>query len=250
MDGIKRSKKKQPSQRDKNYGVKKYFLPSPDSRSRKNLSKYFGVIFENKIIFRRTVKWIFFGSVILSIILMMVFWYRYNNFNVGDRAKIIAPNNLDENKKDIDKSSQYYTVTKTDIFHINIDTDQFKVNNDVIEGSKDADLHKGIIHQSGSAFPSVHGGNVIITGHSWYPGNGEFSKIFFNLDKLKIGDKITVKYKNKEYVYVVEKRSIVMTADEKLLANTKESYLTLYTCYPKYTSDKRLVYTAKLKIVR
>ena len=74
----------------------------------------------------------------------------------------------------------------------------------------------------------------------------EFSKIFLDLDKLKKGDEVILTYGDKKYKYIVESSVIVPENENDLLGSTRESYLTLYTCHPKYTSDKRLVYRAKL----
>jgi len=138
---------------------------------------------------------------------------------------------------------------ESNIFHIVVDVEEFHIDTDIIEGKTNDDLHRGIIHQEGSSLPSKYGGNVVITGHRWYPNNGEFSKIFQNIDKLKKEDKITIEYKNKKYIYSVEKWEIVEIADTKLLEHTSESQLTIYTCHPKFTSEQRLVYTAILDSV-
>jgi len=149
-----------------------------------------------------------------------------------------------EDKREDDVDEQ-----ESNVFHIVINTKEFKVDADVIEGASNEDLHKGVVHQKGSAFPSQHGGNVVITGHRWYPGDGQFSKVFENMDKLKKGDKVTLQYKNKKYIYSIDNWKIVGANNTKLLEHTNEPQLTIYTCHPKFTSQQRLVYRAHLDSV-
>jgi LPXTG-site transpeptidase (sortase) family protein len=179
-------------------------------------------------------------SILAVFIIIIGVYIYYNKKNDKNSVTLQVPENILTNKKDQD------LYVDTDNFHILIQTDDFYVDTDIIEGNTDESLHKGVVHQSGSAFPSEYGGNVVITGHRWYPGDGPFSKIFYDLDKLKQGGKIVLKYKNKKYIYNVEDSHIVNPEDTSFLKHTTESYLTIYTCHPKHSSQQRLVYRAKL----
>jgi len=167
----------------------------------------------------------------------------FNVENVRNEKEVSMDESFVNDEQNIDD------VEESNVFRIVIDIQEFQIDTDIIEGEIDDDLHKGVVHQKGSATPSQYGGNVVITGHRWYPGEGEFSKVFQNLDKLKKEDKINIEYKNKMYTYKVNNRTIVETADTGFLQHTSESQLTIYTCHPKFTSDKRLVYTAILDSV-
>ena len=197
------------------------------------------------IFWKKNVRFIIIGITILIIVSVgaSIFVFKKKKVPVNDKKYVSVQKNVTSVTKN-DSEPQ-----ESNVFHITIDTEGFKVNADIIEGKTDEDLHKGVIHQEGSAFPSQYGGNVVITGHRWYPGDGEFSKVFQNIDKLKKDDKIIIEYKGKKYIYSVRDWSIVETTDTKFLEHTSESQLTIYTCHPKFTSKQRLVYIANLDSV-
>ena len=197
------------------------------------------------IFWKKNVRFIIIGITILIIVSAgaSIFVFKKKKVPVNDKKYVSVQKDVTSVTKNDSKPQEL------NVFHIAIDTEGFKVNADIIEGKIDEDLHKGVIHQEGSAFPSQYGGNVVITGHRWYPGDGEFSKVFQNIDKLKKDDKITIEYKGKKYIYSVRDWSIVETTDTKFLEHTSESQLTIYTCHPKFTSKQRLVYIANLDSV-
>jgi len=199
----------------------------------------------NHIFSKKNMWFIVFGVVIVIIIFGGIGIFIIKKTNVIKKVESNAISKVDT-LNDVEDNAD---VQESNIFHIVIDTEEFHVDTDIIEGETDDDLHRGVVHQKGSAFPSQYGGNVVITGHRWYPGDGEFSTVFENMDKLKKGDKITIEYKNKKYIYSVDSWAIVETTDTKLLEHTTQAQLTIYTCHPKFSSDQRLVYTAKLSSV-
>jgi len=149
-------------------------------------------------IFRKKKAWLVFGSFVAVFAIVIS-----AGIFVARKGNIMIEN---ENNAFVEKDSTEYVQNdigpqESHVFHITIDTEEFKVDADIIEGKTDDDLHKGVVHQEGSAFPSQYGGNVVITGHRWYPGDGEFSKVFQNMDKLRQGDEIIIEYKNKKYTY-------------------------------------------------
>lgn len=102
-------------------------------------------------------------------------------------------------------------------------------------------LKNGVAHLKGSSFPG-QGGNIFIFGHSSSNiGEGLYSKIFARLGKLEKGDKIIIFYKNKEYIYSVFEKKIVEKTDISVIESTKEEQLTLMTCWPVGTAEKRLI---------
>ncbi len=86
----------------------------------------------------------------------------------------------------------------------------------------------------------------MIAGHrfQYLPPN---THTFYNLDKLKIGDKLKVFWNGIEFTYEVFKTFEVFP-NEVWIRNPEgnEKELTLYTCTPIYTSEKRLVVKAKM----
>lgn len=107
-------------------------------------------------------------------------------------------------------------------------------------------LEAGTAHYGNTAFPGQVG-NVAIFGHSsndwWEPGNYKF--VFVLLDKLSPGDRISIDYQSKRYIYEVTGNKIVEPTNVGVLNPTAEPTLTLITCTPPGTSLKRLVVTAK-----
>jgi len=107
-----------------------------------------------------------------------------------------------------------------------------------------AALNKGVILYPGSALPGQPG-NVFLTGHSstYFWNKTPYGRIFANLDKLSIGDIIIIYYNQHKYNYQVTKK-YVTTPDKVTIAPFDLSAgqtITLMTCWPVGTADKRLV---------
>lgn len=120
------------------------------------------------------------------------------------------------------------------------------VDVEIVEGSNDSALLRGAWHRPGTGDP-VSGSNYVITGHRfrYLPPN---NTTFYNLDKLEQGDLIIVYYQQQEYDYVVSEEFIVTPDQIEIEEGTAEHILTLYTCTPLWTSDKRLVIKALPKV--
>ncbi len=84
--------------------------------------------------------------------------------------------------------------------------------------------------------------NTVIVGHRYY---GQNTSTFYNLDQIKIGDKIATYWEGTEYVYSVTEITVVAPSRIDIEAPTDEKQLTLYTCHPLWTSKNRLVIIAK-----
>ena len=108
------------------------------------------------------------------------------------------------------------------------------------------DLKHGVVHYPNTANPGQTG-NVSIFGHSsgqwWAPGDYKF--IFTLLDKVKLGDRIFIDYKGTRYIYKVTATKVVEPNDLAVLNQGSDNKLTLITCTPVGTSDKRLIVTAE-----
>lgn len=78
-----------------------------------------------------------------------------------------------------------------------------------------------------SEYPDIKKGNFIIAGHS---GNTSVS-FFKDLYKLKLEDKVTVTYKNTDYVYVIKDIYMVpKTGQVAIRRSSEKTTLTLITC--------------------
>lgn len=108
-----------------------------------------------------------------------------------------------------------------------------------------ASLQRGVAQMAGTAKPDKKG-NVVIFGHSNYYENdpGAYKQIFKNLDELNPGDEILIHYQDKDYKYAVSKQQIVEPTDTWVIEAKYD--LTLITCWPPGTIEKRLVVFADL----
>ena len=92
-----------------------------------------------------------------------------------------------------------------------------------------------------SSMPDEIGGNVILAAHS---GNARIS-YFRNLDKLSIGDDISIDYQSNTYKYkVVDKYLIDKTGTAEIVRNKNKSSLTLITC--KHNTNKQIIIIAEM----
>lgn len=107
---------------------------------------------------------------------------------------------------------------------------------------------KAVGWHSSSAMPG-HQGNAVMSGHNATRG----TKVFRNLDKVKIGDAITVTVDGRRYDYVVTDRVVFLemfVSDKRRAENARwlgqfgDQRLTLVTCYPRFTNTHRLVVVA------
>ena len=89
------------------------------------------------------------------------------------------------------------------------------------------------------------GGNTVFSAHRfrYLPPH---EKTFYLLDKLEAGDTFSVYWEGKEYRYIVRDTKVVLPTDVYIIEPTDESIVTLYTCTPIFSTDKRLVVTGEL----
>lgn len=108
-------------------------------------------------------------------------------------------------------------------------------------------LESGVVHYPGTPVPGQNG-NVVIVGHSSNNllNKGKYKFAFVLLNRLQVGDTITMQYGGKRYVYKVYQSMIVKPTDVGVLGPTeKPASLTLITCDPPGTSVNRLVIHAE-----
>lgn len=118
------------------------------------------------------------------------------------------------------------------------------ISGNISEGVTSEAMERGFWHFPTSSLPGRKG-NVVIIGHrfKYIP---PATNTFFNLDKVSVGDSITVSVGEETYTYVVTDMNIVEPNDISVIEQTDDYRLTLITCTPLWTSKERLVITAKL----
>lgn len=119
------------------------------------------------------------------------------------------------------------------------------VNAPIVESrSAEYGLSKGAWHMPDSSTPDK-GGNTVITGHRFKylpPSN----LTLYLLDKLTKGDLITVIWRGQDYIYRVREIKIVPNTDFSILQPSEKPILTIFTCHPIYSTEKRLVVISDL----
>lgn len=114
----------------------------------------------------------------------------------------------------------------------------------IVEGSSESALYQGAWRLPGTSRPNL-GGNTVISAHR-YLYRPPSKRTFYNLDKLEIGDKFKILWQGEEYQYQVKEIKIVEPGQVEILNQTRESIVTLFTCTPLFTSEKRLVVIGSL----
>lgn len=112
----------------------------------------------------------------------------------------------------------------------------------VFEGNSVRTMDKGPWRRPNSSTPD-QGGNTVIVAHRYTFGS--HIDTFYHLDKLQRGDLLEVYWNQKEYIYQVESIEEVAPTATHIENPTSEPTLTLYTCTPLLTAERRLVVTAK-----
>ncbi len=122
--------------------------------------------------------------------------------------------------------------------------DNLLIDGKIFQGVDAYTMDKGFWHFPSSTYPG-HKGNFVIIGHR-FMNIPPAKDTFFNLDKINIGDEIKVKHNDGEFTYIVTEKRIAEANDISVVKDTDDYRLTLITCTPLWTSEKRLVIIAKL----
>lgn len=114
----------------------------------------------------------------------------------------------------------------------------------IVEGQNEQALLRGAWRWGPASAPD-RGGNTVIFGHRYLhlPPHPE---TFYNLDKLVVGDTITVQWYDATYTYRVIETKVVPPTDLSVLSGTSTPTITLITCTPVFTTKNRLIVRAEL----
>jgi LPXTG-site transpeptidase (sortase) family protein len=113
----------------------------------------------------------------------------------------------------------------------------------VAESGSQRVLQNGIWRIPGSSTPDK-GGNTVIVGHRYLYNSDTSTDTFYFLDTLKDGDKFNLFWQGKEYIYKVTKSYETEPTNIQVEQQTIEPKLTLYTCSPLWSNERRLIVEA------
>ena len=112
---------------------------------------------------------------------------------------------------------------------------------EILEGQSVATVDKGVWRRPNTSTPD-RASNTVLVGHRFtYRG----AAVFYNLDKIKIGDELALYWEGKAYTYKVFAINVVTPEADIVEQPTSEPILTLYTCTPLWSSKQRLVIQAQ-----
>ena len=120
--------------------------------------------------------------------------------------------------------------------------DAIDVSEVVVEGTTASALRAGSGHYPQTPLPCAPG-NVAIAGH-----RTTYGRPFHNLDRMKVGDMITLQTPVGSCTYVVDAAPFAVSPTEvSIVADKGRDMLTLTTCHPKGSAAQRLIVTATLQ---
>lgn len=96
------------------------------------------------------------------------------------------------------------------------------------------------------------GGKILIYGHSsGYPWDvSQYTKIFRQINKLSVGDKVTITYGGRQFTYQVTSKQTVLAKDMSAYGQEGREELVLYTCWPPDSISQRyLVHAVPVETV-
>lgn len=114
---------------------------------------------------------------------------------------------------------------------------------ETIRGGDMRSLRYGVWHVPHTSTPDK-GGNTVLVGHRYTYTNPQ--GVFYFLNKIQIGDPITVYWQGNMYAYTVTNIEVVPSTAVEIENNTAAPMLTLYTCTPLWNPVDRLVVQASL----
>lgn len=193
-----------------------------------------------------------FVPIAAALCVMFVFLFlQYNRVLFANVQAYVTPGNIDPQNIIVDPNVEQNVGPEPRLIipKINVDVPViYGVGTD--NASQMAAMEKGVAHFGIPGANSVPGqvGNTVISGHSSNDilDSGDYKFIFAQLEKLQAGDTIYANYQGKRYTYVVTKMEVVKPTEvSKLVYTTDKPVLTLITCTPLGTAEKRLLVTAE-----
>lgn len=127
-----------------------------------------------------------------------------------------------------------------------------KINAEIPFASGGADrLETGAWWRQPASGNPASGGNFVLAAHRFQMGRTPAQTVrqspLYHIDKLAVGDDITVDYKQTRYTYQITKIYRVPPTASEIESATDDARLTLYSCTLGGASDGREVIIARKK---
>lgn len=228
--------------------------PQPDSPTDEDRVKLIKLSIKDKLQYRgqkirrsRHFTPILIGLVIVILVLLL----QYGRVVTANFFAYVSPGAINPQNIVINPLSDLTVSTDPRLIipKINVDAPViYDVGNDY--NSQMAAMAKGVAHFAipGASSHPGEKGNTVISGHSSNSifEAGDYKFIFAGLEKLSVGDVIYAHYNGIRYTYAVTKKEVVGPTDvSKLVYETDKPVMTLITCTPLGTAEKRLLVTAE-----
>lgn len=127
---------------------------------------------------------------------------------------------------------------------------QINVDVAIVTGSDESILEKGAWHRHPENGNPAVGGNFVLSAHrfvmSMTPRGTAIKSPFYNIDKLNVGDRLSVDYQSKRYEYEITRKYAVKPTDVHIEERSIEPKMTLYSCTLGGEKDGRDVIEATL----
>lgn len=114
------------------------------------------------------------------------------------------------------------------------------VDDIVVEGSSDSDLHKGPGHMENTPLPGMEGNFPVAGDRVLYGGP------FLHLNDLQNGDQIIIHTPYANFTYTVSNKHITQPEDTSVLQSHGKEEITLITCDPIWDTSHRLIITGEI----
>lgn len=193
-----------------------------------------------------------FVPIAAALCVMLVFIFlQYNRNIVATVQAYVSPGNIDPTNIIVDPTTELAVSPDPRLIIPKINVDVPAVWDTAPDSASQLKAM-----ESGVAWFGIPGanskpgqvGNTVLSGHSSNDllDQGNYKFIFAQLDRLQNGDTIYINYESKRYTYTVTKKEVVMPTNvQALVYDTNRPILTLITCTPIGTAEKRLLVTAE-----
>lgn len=187
----------------------------------------------------------FLAVILIIYLLALPFWpvLKYKFIQQKSGAKVDWQN-IETAKEEIKTITSHLPEAESRLSANRLLIPKIGVHAPIIESPDSQALEKGIWRLPESSTPDK-GGNTVLTGHrfKYLPPN---NLTLYLLDKLKTGDIISVVWQGREYLYRLKEIKIVSKDDLSILSPSQKPLLTIFTCHPLFSQEKRLAVIGEL----